>query len=54
MQYGRFAVTTLGCQKTSHFDFPAKGSCFQPAGGFTQGQYSDFQFHQAFNTTFNL
>ena len=53
MQYGRFAVATLGSQKTGHVDLPTEGCCFQPAGGFTQGQYSDFQFHQALDTTFN-
>ncbi len=54
MQYGRFAVATLGSQETSHFDLPTEGSCFQPAGSFSQSQYSDFQFYQALDTTFNL
>ncbi len=54
MQYGRFAVMALGSQKTGHFDLPTEGCCFQPAGSFTQGQYSDIQFHQALDTTFNL
>lgn len=54
MQHGHLAVTTLGCQKTSHFDQPTEGCCIKPAGCFTQGQHSEFQTYQALCIVFSL
>ena len=54
MQNGRFAVAASGCEKSSHADCPAKGGCLQPAGGFAQGQNSNFHFHQALCIIFDL
>ena len=54
MQYGRFAVAASGSQKSGQSDRPAEGCCLQPAGGFAQGQNSDFHFHQTLSTAFGL
>jgi len=54
MQHGQLAGATLGCEKSGNPDRPAEGSCLQPAGVFTQGQNSNFHFHQSFRTVFNL
>jgi len=54
MQHGRFAVATFGSEKSGHLDCPAEGCCLQPAGGFAQGQNSNFHFYQAFCTAFSL
>jgi hypothetical protein len=54
MQHGRSAGETLGSQKSSQLDFPTEGSCLQPAGIFTQGHDSDFNFYQALCSTFSL
>ena len=54
MQHGRLAVATPGSKKSSQFDYPAKGGCLEPAGGFAQGQNSNFYFYQSICTAFNL
>lgn len=54
MQYGRFAVSTPGSEKSSQLDRPSQGGCLQPAGRFTHGQNSDFNFHQTLCTRFDL
>src|SRR6185369_2994205 len=54
MQHGSLAVATAGSEKSSQFDDPAEGCCLEPAGGFAQGQNSNFHFHQTLCTAFNL
>ena len=54
MQYGRFAVATLGSEKSRQFDSAPEGCSLQPAGAFTQGYDSDLYFHQTLCTTFGL
>ena len=54
MQHRHLAEAAFGCEKSSQLDCPAEGCCLQPAGAFTQGQNSDFHFHQTLRTVFNL
>ncbi len=54
MQHGSLAVTTAGREKSGQFDGPTEGGCLEPAGGFAQGQNSNFHFHQTLCTAFSL
>jgi len=54
MQYGGLAVSASCSEKSSQPERPTEGCCLQPAGGFAQGQNSDFHFHQTLCTAFGL